>query len=49
MGKLRVTNETDETIIIEPGDTVDIYGMQETVKLMTQRSTRFTVEEIERA
>jgi len=48
MDRLRVTNDTDETIEIEPGDSIDIFGDRETVKLMAARSTRFTVKTLER-
>lgn len=48
MDKLRVKNETDETIILEPGESTDIFGDRKTVKLMAARSTRFTVKELER-
>lgn len=47
MVKQRLFNETDETIIIEPGDSIDIVGEMETKRLMAQRRKQFKVEGVE--
>lgn len=45
MPRIRAINETDETIIIEPGDALDLLGEETDDKVQSNRLRRFHVEE----
>ena len=48
MPRLRIFNETDEKIVLEPGESMDIRGEKETTRVMASRMTKFFIEEADK-
>lgn len=47
MGRVRVTNNTDEKIVIEPGDTADLRGEEGIRRVMSSRVNTLDVSSFE--
>jgi len=43
---MRLTNNTDEAIILSPGESLDFSGDVDTMRAMTQRAKHIKVEEV---
>ena len=48
MSRVRVKNDTDETIEIEPGKSKDLYGEESTLRVMASRVKTLCVETVNR-
>lgn len=48
MSRVRVKNDTDETIVVEPGESVDLYGDESTLRVMASRVKTLCVETVNR-
>lgn len=48
MTERRITNDSDETIVLRPGDSIDIRGYQETTKSTVSRTYEWIIEETDR-
>lgn len=43
MGRVRVTNDSEETITIEPGETADLRGEENIIRVMASRVNTLNV------
>ena len=41
--ELRITNETDETITVKPGETVQVRGREEQYRVLASRKSKLIV------
>lgn len=45
MSKVRLMNDTDETIVVRPGDTIEVIGEKNKIRVLSSRTTVLKVEE----
>ena len=48
MSRIRLKNNTDDTIVIEPGESVDVHGEESTLRVMASRVKTLCVETVNR-